>query len=446
MMSPPRSPCPSGQNPAVNHGRGNAAPRVLLSAYQCGPGMGSVSQIGWEWYARLAARLPVTLLTHVRNRRALEEQGAPLPGSEILYIDTEWFAGPLYRLASRLFPNSQHAVFLLSSLDFYVYDRAALRAIRRRRGATVNSAWDLIHCPTPVSPSATTVLHRLGLPLVLGPLNGGLQSPAGFPEFMKQDASWLYPVRNLGRVLDAVMGTTRRASRILVATRATRDWYPPRYQGKCLTMLENAVDLAHFPAQPWPGPPSAERPLEILFVGRLVPFKAIPLLLRAMQRVRDTLPLHLTIVGEGPMQAPWMREARELGLETAVEFVGQRPLKDIHRFMNKAHCFCLPSVRESGGAVLLEAMASARPVIAIDHGGPAEIVDEQVGRKIPATGNAEAIAGIEAALRDLAQHPEEWRKRGEAGRARAQALYSWDAKIDAAVVLFGQVSGAKMTT
>lgn len=415
------------------------APRVLMSAYQCGPGMGSVSQIGWEWYSRMARRLPVTLLTHVRNRSALEAQGAPLPGSEILYIDTEWFAGPLYRLASRLFPNSQHAVFLLSSLDFYVYDRAALKQVKQRRDASKALPWDVIHCPTPVSPSATSVLHRTGLPMLLGPLNGGLTSPSTFPEFMQQDAAWLYPIRNLGRILDGLMGTTRRASRILVATRATQDWYPPRYRRKCISMLENAVDLDRFPAQPWPGSPGADHPLQVLFVGRLVPFKAIPLLLRAMHRLRDRLPVQLTIVGEGPMREPWTRETRELGLEAAVDFVGQQPLSEIHRFMERAHCFCLPSVRESGGAVLLEAMASARPVIAVDYGGPAEIVDEQIGRKVPATGNADAIAGIEAALRELAEHPEDWRRRGETGRARAEARYGWEAKIDAAVGLYQDI-------
>ena len=54
-----------------------AKPRVLLSAYQCGPGMGSVSQLGWQWYSRLAQHLPLTLLTHIRNRTALEGAGAP---------------------------------------------------------------------------------------------------------------------------------------------------------------------------------------------------------------------------------------------------------------------------------------------------------------------------------------------------------------------------------
>ena len=67
--------------------------RILLSAYQCGPGMGSVSQIGWEWYSRMSRLASITLVTHVRNRECLEAAGAPLPGTEIIYIDTEWFAG-----------------------------------------------------------------------------------------------------------------------------------------------------------------------------------------------------------------------------------------------------------------------------------------------------------------------------------------------------------------
>src|SRR4051812_17945116 len=115
-----------------------ATKNILLSAYQCGPGLGSVSQIGWEWYRRLAARESVTLVTHVRNRVALENAGAPLPNTEVHYIDPEWFAGPLYRTACRLFPKSQHAAFMTASLDYYVFDRVAYRALARKR-----STWDV---------------------------------------------------------------------------------------------------------------------------------------------------------------------------------------------------------------------------------------------------------------------------------------------------------------
>ncbi|MGD9299684.1 MAG: glycosyltransferase family 4 protein [Thiohalocapsa sp.] len=418
-----------------------------MSAYQCGPGMGSVSQIGWEWYSRTAARVPVTLLTHVRNRKALEARGAPLAGSEIIYVDTEWFAGPLYRFAKKLFPNSEHAVFLLSSLDFYVYDSAALRLAKQRQkastGAKADRIWDLVHCPTPVSPSAATVLHRLGLPTVLGPVNGGLRSPEHFPEFMRQDSSWLYPLRNLGRLVDAWRGSTRRAARVLVATESTRAWYARNRSVKCQFMLENAVDLSLFPVQPWPGAPDPARPLRVLFVGRLLPFKAVPLLLRAVRQSRDDgIAVEVTVVGDGPMREPWTREAGELGLADAVQFVGQQPLAAVSGYMADAHVFCLPSVRESGGAVLLEAMASARPVIAVDYGGPAEIVDDEVGRKVPATGNEAAIAGIRDALQDLSRDPDAWRRRGEAGRARVERQYSWDAKVDAAVELYRKLVAA----
>ena len=119
------------------------SPRVLLSAYQCGPGMGSVSQIGWEWYSRLARRIPVTLLTHIRNRPALEAAGAPLENSDVHYIDTEWIAGPLYRFASRLFPRSQHSVFLVSSLDYYFYDHDLCKQFKR------NGACLLYTSPSP---------------------------------------------------------------------------------------------------------------------------------------------------------------------------------------------------------------------------------------------------------------------------------------------------------
>ena len=128
---------------------------LVLVAYQCGPGMGSVSQLGWEWYTRLSRERPVTLVTHVRNRPALEAAGALRDGSKIHFIDTEWFAGPLYRAARRLFPRSEHSVFLLSSLDYFAFDIAAYRALRREQRAGRLDA-GLIHRVTPVTTAAPT--------------------------------------------------------------------------------------------------------------------------------------------------------------------------------------------------------------------------------------------------------------------------------------------------
>jgi glycosyltransferase involved in cell wall biosynthesis len=410
-----------------------------MSAYQCAPGQGSVSQIGWEWYSRMAARVPLTLVTHVRNRPALEAAGAPLHDSEIVYIDTEWFAGPVYRIASRLFPKSQHAVFLLSSVDFYVYDAAGCRLLRRRNKQ--RASWDVVHAVTPVSPIASTRLYRLGLPLIVGPWNGGLPSPAKFPEIMEQDSGWLYPIRNLGRVVDFLLGGSRRAAAILSATTATRNSLPVASRSRCINMIENGVDLDRFSATEWPFTPGLEGPLRILFVGRLVPFKGIPMLLEAVRRFSQESPVEVRILGDGPMQNEWQRQAAAMGLADCVQFCGGVPLSQVPANLQWCHVFCLPSVRESGGAVLLEAMAAGRPVVAIRYGGPAELVDDAVGRAIPPDGKDVVITALLEAFRDVIRRPNHWRNCGREGRRRAEASFSWESKMDRALSLYRQVRG-----
>jgi glycosyltransferase involved in cell wall biosynthesis len=411
--------------------------RLLLSAYQCGPGMGSVSQIGWEWYRRLAQHLQVTLITHVRNRPALLGAGAPIDDSEIIFVDTEWFAGPVYRTAKRLFPQGEHAVFLLAGIDFFMYDLVALRLLRRRM--TGGSRWDVIHAVTPVTTIAATRLYKLGAPLIVGPLNSGIVTPPGFNAILRGESFWLVPLRNLGGIVRSLAGTARNSKVILTANRTTVASLPARHRPRCVSMLENSVDLMLFTSSPWPPPPSRTTPLRVLFVGRLVPVKALGLLLEAVARVRDEIPLELEVIGDGPMASAWRRHAEQLTIKDRVNFRGSCSLLQVAAAMRSTHVLCLPSVRESGGAVLLEAMASGRPVIAVAFGGPAEIVDESVGHAIPPNGVEAVITGLIRALRDIVDQPEAWRRRGEAGRRRAETRFSWDANIGRAIEIYRSV-------
>lgn len=411
---------------------------VLLSAYQCAPGLGSVSQIGWEWYSRLARRVRVTLVTHIRNRDTLTGAGAPIPGSDVIFIDTEWLGRRLYRIARKLFPRSEHAVSLLSSLEYFVWDRQAVTELRERqqRGAR----WTIAHAVTPVSPMAATSLHRLGVPVVLGPWNGGLSSPSDFPAIMKQDSAWLYPLRRVGRLGDSWWGTTRHCAAILSATRATDEVIAPRARQKVMRMIENGVDLDVFQSADWPPPPSSSHPLEIVFVGRLVPFKALPLLFGALSCLPGEIGFHLTVVGDGPMRGEWERDCAARGFNGLVRFLGNQPRHEVAAAMRRAHVFCLPSVRESGGAVLLEAMACQRPVIALAHGGPAELVDSNVGVLVEANGPGQVQLALAAALRDIVRNPEAWKRRGEEGRRRAVERFSWDSKIEQGLVLYRRLA------
>ena len=408
---------------------------IALAAYQCAPGQGSVSQIGWEWASRLSARRPVVLLTHSRNQAAIEAAGGLAAGSEIHYLDTEWLAGPLFRLARRLFPHSEHGVFLIASLDFFLFDWLAVRRLRRRLREPAPPT--LVHIVTPVTLAAPSRLHRTGLPVIVGPLNCGLHSPKGFSEQLRDESPWLIRLRELPRLLDGLLGATRRARLILTASRATRLAVAPKHRHKTRPMLENGIDPADFSPAPWPARPGAGKPLKVLFIGRMIRLKGIDLLLRALAELDQQGRLvPTTLSGDGPCREEWQQLANRLGLSDHVEFAGALDRPAVATALREHHVLCLPSVRESGGAVLLEAMASARPVIALEHGGPAELVDDTVGRAIPLHNPDQVVEALSDALASVMDTPDDWCQRGRNGLERVHQRWTWPRKLDQAEVYY----------
>ena len=410
---------------------------ILLSAYQCAPAAGSVSRIGWEWATRLSRRMKLTLLTHVRNREAIEEQREALHEAEVIYLDTEWFASPLHNFARRLFHHSEHAIFMISSLDYLLFDRLSTDVLRQR--LRNGQSWQIIHAVTPVSPLTPTTLPNLGLPTVVGPLNGGLGLPPGFRSILRQESSGLYHLRRLPGWIQHCYGSLGRASLILTATRATRESLSRIPAEKLVSMPENGVDLDLFEAAPWPAPPGPNNPLRLLFAGRLVPVKGLPMLLDAVASVANRIPISLTIAGNGPMRDEWEAAATRLGIGSLVRFTGHLDHDLLAREMRDCHLFCLPSVRESGGAVLLEAMACARPVVAIAYGGPGELVDDRVGHAIPPVNPETVTRHLANTFIDATRHPRRWRARGLAGRSRVERYFTWNAKVEQALSLYQMI-------
>ena len=103
-------------------------PKVLLVAHHCNPDWGSEPLIGWRWVSHLAARHRVHLMTHTRNRNAIEARGLD---ADITYADTERVAGTVARLNQRLWgdrsPVNKVALEVIAQRAF---DRAACKVAR----------------------------------------------------------------------------------------------------------------------------------------------------------------------------------------------------------------------------------------------------------------------------------------------------------------------------
>ncbi len=79
-------------------------------------------------------------------------------------------------------------------------------------------------------------------------------------------------------------------------------------------------------------------------------------------------------------------------------------------------------------------------MLTIKYGGPAEIVDEEVGYAIPPTGGASAVtAALEDHLSDIFEHPEIWRQRGIIGRQRAERFYGWESKMEQILAIYQEI-------
>jgi glycosyltransferase involved in cell wall biosynthesis len=99
-----------------------------------------------------------------------------------------------------------------------------------------------------------------------------------------------------------------------------------------------------------------------------------------------------------------------------------------------------PSLHDSGGYVCVEAMAAGRPVICLELGGPALLVTEQTGIKIPATSPEQVIRDLAAAMSQLACDPLECERLGESARRRVRENFAWEGKGDFIAAIYNRVA------
>jgi glycosyltransferase involved in cell wall biosynthesis len=202
-----------------------------------------------------------------------------------------------------------------------------------------------------------------------------------------------------------------RAARVLVTSRYSGERATEFYGLREMpAIVPELIDLAEWrrilAEHPAPRSGLTEPVFTVLFVGRFYHRKRVPVLLRAAAMLRERLPeLRLRIVGNGPCNAAWRWLARELRLDSVVTWLGDVSRPRLAEEYNRADAFCLPSVQEGFGIVLLEAMAAGKPIVASRAAAIPEVAPHG---ELVEPDNAEALAaGIERVYRPP-QPPSNW--------------------------------------
>jgi glycosyltransferase involved in cell wall biosynthesis len=392
--------------------------KVLLSAYACEPGKGGEPGIGWHWVLE-TAKLghDVWVLTRANNRNSIERASPSPPNLHIVYHDLHgWLTilknkGPFLQL--------YYAIWQWS-------------AYRKARQLHAQHRFEIVQHVTFGVFRQPSFMGRLGIPFILGPVGGGERTPVR----LRMD----YGIR--GHVLDAVRDpanvlakrnpilhdTLESARLILVKTPHTGRALPSRYHHK----VRHLIEIGSPRASDFSSPASRDREVRFLFVGRFLFWKGMQYGLRAFAQLLREIPgARLTMVGAGPDERRWRRLSNGLDIAHAVEWKGWIHHTELGPLYGSHDVFLFPSLHDSSGSVVLEAMAYGLPVVCFDLGGPGVLVTDRSGIVIPTTdrNHEQLTAAMTAAMKDVVADRERFHALQQGARARAREL-TWAAAVE----------------
>lgn len=406
--------------------------RVVIVAEHASAQFGGEAILPIHYFRILRARgVEAWLVTHGRTRSELEAL-FPRERNRMFFVPDTWLNRLLWRLG-RLLPHHLDLVTFTALGHVYTGLRArrVVRRLVREKGANV------VHQPIPVSAKEPSVMTGLGAPVVIGPLNGNMDWPRSFNHYDSFLTRAGMSVARFGAgLLNFLFRGKQEAAAVLVANERTRRGLPPGLKGQVATMTENGVDLQLWQRESNRRDDGLTR---FVYLGRIENFKGLRFLMQAFARASKHAPMRLEIIGDGSDLAHVARMRAELELGDRVRLLGWLVQEVAAARLAISDVLVMPSMRDCGGAVILEAMASGLAIIATAWGGPLDYVDEACGILIPPHDEESFVAGLTQAMIDLAKNPELRRRLGEAGRQRVIAEFDWERKADHMLKVYAAV-------
>jgi glycosyltransferase involved in cell wall biosynthesis len=402
--------------------------RILLLAPNSNPDSISTSLVGYSHSEALARLHTVTLVTLRENEVALRRMQAPFHAIEA--VSLRWLDG-IYAWSLHWIFKNDYGSHALTAFSYPFALAFEWRAWRHMRARIMAGDFDVVLRLQPITsvlPSPFAYFLRRGpIPFVIGPINGGLPWPQGFKQAEKQK-EWLSNLRHLYRFLPFARSTYRNAAAIIAGSSQTYAEFAA-YGEKLFFVPENGLSNHLFTGAPRDLPCAGK--LELIFVGRLVPYKACDLAIRAAAPLLQRNLARLTIVGDGPERAYLEQLTRSLGIEKVVSFCGWLSHRETMQRLRAADVLVFPSIREFGGGVVFEALAMGVVPVVMDFGGPGDIVHPEVGYKVTLTNESDVVLQITKILDNLAHDRALVNRLRQQGMCYARESLSWDGKAQA---------------
>ncbi|MEZ5734234.1 MAG: glycosyltransferase family 4 protein [Novosphingobium sp.] len=398
-------------------------PRVLIVAENASLSQGGESYLPVQWLRGLVKEgVDVRLLVHARSKPDLENLLGEFGSCfhfvpEVLAQTIFWKIGAALPAHVRDFTSG-----------WFVQLISQIMQRRVARGMIEQYGIEVVHQLTPVSPRLPSMLYGLGVPVIIGPMNGNMTYP---PQSVRTrpilERGFVPVARSFTNIANYIIPGKRRADVLLVANERTRMALPSGCQGSVGMVCENGVDPTVWRLADDAAAPPANR-LRLAFMGRLERWKGADVALDVLYEVKQQRPeAELWIIGNGPELQRLKRQAEKLGVVDAVTFHGWVPKNECPVLLSQTDVMLFPSLHDCGGAVVLEAMALGLPVVALNWGGPGDYLADGGGVLIEPAGRSQTVAAFVEAVRCLTPS-----KRHELSKIAKRIIsehYTWPGKI-----------------
>lgn len=393
--------------------------KVLLSAYSCEPNRGSEPGLGWSVAREMARHHEVWVLTRPDESReaiAAELKRNPVPNLHFVY-----FTLPFWQDSMRWGQSGA------MQLHYYLWQIQAYFVARRLHQAI---GFDICHHVTFNRYATPSFLSLLPIPFVWGPVGGGESAPLPFWQDFSLKAKLYETARLLfrwaGELDPFVWLTVRNSAAIFAGTKDTAQQLYRLGAKEVKVMAEACLYLEEIDRLSQT-PPPPDQPVRFISMGRVLHWKGFYLGIRAFAQAG--LPdAEYWVVGDGPELERLQQLATDLDVASQVKFWGRLSRSETLARLAEAHVLVHPSLHDSGGWVLREAMAAGRPILCLDLGGPGAQVTNETGIKVLANHPEQAVRDLAVAMRRLASEPELRQQMGLAGRQLVRQTYSWEGR------------------
>jgi glycosyltransferase involved in cell wall biosynthesis len=403
--------------------------KILIVCEHASNVFGGEAMLPLNYFRYLAkSQHTVYLITHERVKKSIQ-QLSDINQNNVFYVpDTK--AHKLLHQYSQILPERIRIV----TFGFVMHLITQVYQWRLARKIVKEKQIDVIHEPAPVSAIQPSAMFALGAPVVIGPMNGGMLFPPAFQHMAGRSERFLYSIMRLfTSAYNLLIPGKFFADVLLVANQRTSKVLPKIRLGQVIELVENGV----FSTLELPKPiNNLNQAINVLYVGRLVDWKTIDILIDAIAKCDRNITL--TILGDGELRAELTQQA-VLVAPNRVHFMGLVPHAETNQYYDNADIFVLPSVRECGGAVVLEAMARGLPVIATDWGGPADYITAETGFLVEPKSRAYMVDEFARIISLLAKQPELRYHIGQAAIKRIKEHFLWGKKIQTMLEIYQKV-------